>query len=119
MQKMQKIYKKELLTRKDHILLIAEANEQIIGFIIGRIMQAPEVYNPEGLTLMIDDFCINNPASWMLVGDILVNKLKQLAKIKGANQILIVCGAHDEPKKQFLKKINLTCASEWYVGKVV
>lgn len=89
----------ELLAHEDHILLVAAANEQIVGFIIGRVINAPEVYNPGGLTLMIDDFCVNNPINWTLIGDSLVTEIKQLAKAKGATQILVVCGAHDEPKK--------------------
>ena len=36
----------------------AVENSDIVGFIIGRLVPAPEVYNPGGLTLMIDDFCV-------------------------------------------------------------
>ena len=105
-----------LLSRDDYIALLAQQQGQTIGFIIGRIMSAPEVYNPGGLTLMIDDFCLESEGSWDSIGRYLLHELKVLAKAKGSAQILVVCGAHDERKREFLKKMNLTCASEWYVG---
>jgi hypothetical protein len=37
----------ELLSREDQICLVAKEN-QLNGFIIGKIMPAPEVYNPGG-----------------------------------------------------------------------
>lgn len=107
-----------LLTHDDHIMLTAVRHEKIAGFIIGRLMPAPEVYNPGGLTLMIDDFCLESEELWSSVGRKLIEQLKEKAKDKGAAQILIVCGAHDKPKRQFLIDNNLSIASEWYVGKI-
>ena len=46
----------ELLGHDDHIILVAKSDTETIGFIIGRLVKAPEVYDPGGLTLMIDDF---------------------------------------------------------------
>jgi hypothetical protein len=38
-------------------------NNELAGFIlIGRLMVAPEVYNPGGLTLLINDFCVSEPS---------------------------------------------------------
>jgi len=107
---------KELLIREDHIILIAQENEELIGFVVGRLIKAPEVYNPGGMTLMIDDFCVKSSDLWIEVGGKLIEKLKELAI--GAAQILVVCGHHDELKKEFLKKIGLSIASEWYVGSI-
>jgi hypothetical protein len=108
----------ELMGKDDYILLIAHMNNEMYGFIIGRIMQAPEVYNPGGLTLMIDDFCVKAPALWYDVGTILIDEMKALAKPKGAAQILVVCGAHDKPKAEFLNELGLNVASEWYVSSI-
>lgn len=116
----------ELLNRDDYILLVAEyqnASEQVCdniirGFIIGRIIEAPEVYDPGGLTTMIDDFCVVKPDLWEAVGRELILVIKKLSKDKGARQIVVVCGVHDELKRQFLKNIPLTVASEWYVGNI-
>ena len=109
----------DLLTRDDHILLTVESNGKIVGFIIGKLMSAPEVYNPGGLTVMIDDFCVENEADWDWIGLNLVQELKGISKTKGACQILVVCGVHDEAKRCFLNSIGLAVASEWYVGEIV
>jgi predicted acetyltransferase/RimJ/RimL family protein N-acetyltransferase len=109
----------KLLTQDDYIMLTAENNGKIVGFIIGKLISAPEVYNPGGLTLMIDDFCVEDEADWNSTGCKLVQEIKTLSKTKGTSQILVVCGAHDEIKRHFLKNIGLSVASEWYVGGVV
>ncbi len=54
--KIQTRWFESLLSHPDYLLLIGEREDQIRGFIIGRLMTAPEVYDPGGLTLMIDDF---------------------------------------------------------------
>lgn len=81
-------------------------------------MHAPEVYDPGGLTLMIDDFCMKSENLWESVGNKLVEVIKFEAKSRGASQILVVCGAHDYTKRQFLKEQNLSIASEWFVGNI-
>jgi hypothetical protein len=109
----------QLLKRDDYIMLSALQENTLIGFAIGRLISAPEVYDPGGLTLMIDDFCMNNTSDWSSAGQKLVTEIKELAKKKGAAQILVVCGAHDQPKRSFLKSMGLNIASEWYVGEIL
>lgn len=108
---------KKLLNHKDYILRVAELNGNLIGFIIGQLLNAPEVYDPGGRTLMIDDFCVQEEI-WESVGEKLVQQVKEEAKSRGAIQILVTCGAHDAPKQAFLKKEGLSIASEWYVEKI-
>ncbi len=93
-------------------------DEEILGFIIGKLVPAPEVYNPGGLTLMIDDFCVKSENLWGSVGEQLIEKIKSMAKTKGVSQILVVCGAHDKPKRDFLRDQNLSIASEWFMGGI-
>lgn len=107
-----------LLNQPDHILLVAEINTQIKGFVIGKLIAAPDVYNPGGLTLMIDDFCVAEPCLWQSIGSVLLTEIKEQSKHKNVKQILIVCGHHDEPKKKFLKQSNLSITSNWYVGAI-
>jgi GNAT superfamily N-acetyltransferase len=114
----QSQYFNELLTQDDHILLVAQAHDKVVGFVIGHLKRAPQVYDPGGLTLMIDDFCVETSSNWQDMGAKLLDKLKQLSRQQGASQVLVVCGAHDETKRQFLKDLGLTIASEWYVGEV-
>ncbi len=111
---------KELLEDTNHVMFTAESGTQeILGFIIGKLMPAPEVYNPGGLTVMIDDFCVQSENLWQSVEARLIEETKAAAKSRGATQILVVCGAHDLPKRKFLKDQNLSIASEWFVGGIV
>jgi GNAT superfamily N-acetyltransferase len=116
----QRQWFKQLLEDKNHVTFTAESETQeILGFVIGKLMPAPEVYNPGGLTLMIDDFCVKSENLWQSVGHELIEKIKAAAKVKGATQTLVVCGAHDHPKRKFLSEQNLSIASEWFVGGIV
>lgn len=111
---------KELLEDTNHVMFTAESETQeILGFIIGKLMPASEVYNPGGLTLMIDDFCIKSEKLWQSVGHRLIEETKAAAKGRGATQIVVACGAHDHPKRKFLKDQTLSIASEWFVGGIV
>lgn len=112
----QRQWFKELLEDKNYVMFTAESGTQeILGFIIGKLMPAPEVYNPGGLTLMIDDFCVQSEKLWQSVG----HRLIEETKARSATQILVVCGAHDLPKRKFLSEQNLQIASEWFVGGMV
>ncbi len=132
----QRKWFKELLTHQDYLMLtatrhcedseaiqdsgsprdhVARDDGVIVGFVIGRLIPAPEVYDPGGLTLMIDDFCVRSENLWESAGLQLTLAIKALAKERGASQILVLCGAHDEPKRKFLKEQNLSIASEWFV----
>ena len=126
----QRQWFKELLEDKNYVMFTASAcakasvdkendTQEILGFIIGKLMSAPEVYNPGGLTLMIDDFCVQSENLWQSVGHALIEETKAAAKVKSATQILVVCGAHDHPKRKFLNEQNLSIASEWFVGGIV
>jgi predicted acetyltransferase len=118
--KAQEKWFKELLEDKNHLMFTAESDvKEIFGFIIGRLMPAPEVYNPGGLTLMIDDFCVKSKNLWQSVGASLIEAVKAAPKARGATQILVVCGASDHPKCKFLKDQSLSIASEWFVGGIV
>ena len=118
--KAQEKWFKELLKDKNYVMFTAESNTQeILGFIIGKLINAPEVYNPGGLTLMIDDFCVKSKNLWQSVGASLIEETKAAANARGATQILVVCGAADLPKRKFLSEQNLQVASEWFVGGIV
>jgi len=113
-QQIQRQYFAELLTDSK---IIALALNDKSGFIIGKIIDAPAVYDA-GLTLMIDDFCIVNNYSynsnpWLYFGQILLDEIIKIAKVKGIKQILVVSGNHDADKTEFLTKNNLAIASLW------
>jgi predicted acetyltransferase/RimJ/RimL family protein N-acetyltransferase len=116
----QRQWFEELLDDENYLMFTAESDtKDILGFIIGKFIPATEVYNPGGLTLMIDDFCVTSENLWQSIGAGLIEALNAPAKAKGATQILVVCGAHDHLKHKFLGEQNLSVTSEWFVGSVI
>ena len=97
--------------------VIALCDSQKRGFIIGKLITPPEVYDA-GLTLMIDDFCVQTPNLWQTVGRDLLEECVKSGKEKGAKQILCVCGDFDTEKYKLLENLKLTVASRWYVGNI-
>lgn len=67
---------------------------------------------------MIADFCVKAEDLCPSVGGKLIENIKREALNRGTAQILVVCGAHDELKRHFLKGLGLSIASEWYVGGI-
>jgi len=110
----QSKYFEELLVDQNIIPLVLADKS---GFVIGRIINPPSVYDA-GLTLMIDDFCVsntkqNNSNPWFDHGQILLDEIIKIAKSRKVEQIVVVSGNHDQNKTEFLKKNNLTIASLW------
>lgn len=115
----QKAWFKTLLSNPDYLMLTAkDTNQVLVGFVIGKLIEAPEVYQPGGLTLLIDDFCVVDTKLWSTVGRDLMNVIKKLAQEKGATQVVVVCGAHDQLKSHFLKDNQLSIVTNWYWGKI-
>lgn len=111
----QKSWFKELIQDKDHICLVAKNAHETLGFVIGKRVPAPEVYAPGGPTLMIDDFCVIND-EWQTIGEALIKELKAWGGNQGISQYLVVCGYHDQKKRDFLTRMGMTPASLWFVG---
>ena len=109
----EKYFAKEL-KNDDFIALIYEEKQ---GFIIGKLIKPPEVYDA-GLTLMIDDFCIKSKDLWMTIGKELLNECERKAKNMGAKQILVVCGDHDMQKFLLLETMDMKIASRWYTKEI-
>jgi hypothetical protein len=100
---------------KPNVLALCDHKKR--GFVIGKIISPPQVYDA-GLTLMIDDFCVETPELWNSVGVELFSEICALAKLKNAKQILAVCGDHDLEKSAFLKKLNLSVVSNWLAASL-
>ena len=107
---MQKKYFEKELENENVIALIYEDKQ---GFIMGKLITPPEVYDA-GLTLMIDDFCVKSDDLWITIGNKLLDECQREAKIMGAKQILVVCGDHDTQKFLLLEAMNMNVASRWY-----
>ncbi|MFZ2227345.1 MAG: hypothetical protein WA090_05430 [Candidatus Nanopelagicaceae bacterium] len=98
------------------ITLVATTENKLVGFVSGRLVPAPPVYNPGGLTCSIDDFVVSKSDLWETVGIDLLNQVGKVAISKGAVQMVVVCGHVDEPKRKALGRSSLSIASEWWVA---
>ncbi|QED23861.1 GNAT family N-acetyltransferase [Candidatus Deianiraea vastatrix] len=96
------------------VIALADGEKQ--GFIMGKIITPPEVYDA-GLTLMIDDFCVKNENLWQTLGREMLNECIKIGKTKGVVQVLVVSGDHDMAKNKLLEDMNLAVASRWYTAK--
>jgi hypothetical protein len=90
----------------------------VAGFIIGRLTPAPPVYEPGGLTCLVDDFAVEHPDAWTSLGPLLLAELSRIALAQGAVQLVVVTGRHDEPKRRALQGTGLVVASEWWTGPI-
>ncbi|HEU5198510.1 MAG TPA: hypothetical protein VFU32_02670 [Ktedonobacterales bacterium] len=111
----QSRYFTRLLETPEVMLGVYERDAHIVGFIIARLVPAPPVYNPGGLTCLIDDFCVASPDEWNTVGIPLLEHIYAEARQRGAAQAVVVCGHLDQPKREMLFSAGATIASEWFV----
>jgi hypothetical protein len=105
-------YFEKLVQDESVITLVHETDTKVDGFIIAGFMEAPPVYNPAGLTCLVDDFCVDE---WATTGRALLDLAMEEAKARGAVQIVVICPHLDEAKRAMLRGKDLTIASEWYV----
>jgi hypothetical protein len=120
-------YFQQLLSRENILAFVAPSSEgsreqesgQLEGFIIAALVEAPAVYDPGGLTCLVDDFCVAGPVLWATTGQALLRHTLAAARARGAAQVVVVCGHLDEPKRAMLQEEELTIASEWYVKPLV
>ena len=114
----QRDYLASQIANEEVVTFVATLQGKLVGFVIGRLVSAPPVYKPGGLTCSIDDFVVNKDDLWETVGVDLLNQVRKVAVSKGAVQMVVVCGHHDESKKKALEKSSLTIASEWWVAPI-
>lgn len=109
---------RRLLAQENILALVALDGATVVGFVIAAIVPAPPVYDPGGLTCLIDDFCVAQPEQWPALGRALLAAVTGEAAARGAAQAVVVCGHLDEPKRALLRDTGLSIASEWYVSSI-
>jgi GNAT superfamily N-acetyltransferase len=97
------------------IALVCERLGTIEGFVIASLVDAPPVYDPGGLTCVIDDFVVADAREWQSLGGALLSEANRQAQARGAVQTVVVCGHQDQPKRSMLADLGFSIASEWYV----
>ena len=94
---------------------VHEADDGIVdGFLVVTVLPAPPVYDPGGLSSLIDDFAVSHPERWATAGAALLRIAMDWAHQNGAVQVVVVCGPHDGPKRALLEEFGLYVASEWF-----
>ena len=104
-----------LLARGQHLALVAEAAGALDGFLIAELRPAPPVCDPGGLTCLVDDFVVADEARWDDVGSALLRRVGEVARARGAVQLVVVCAHLDAPKRAMLASAAFSVASEWHV----
>jgi GNAT superfamily N-acetyltransferase len=103
---------------KTLVLTATEDDAGLHGFAIGRLVPAPPVYDPGGVSCLVDDFAVADPEEWLTIGPLLLDALRSWAASRDAAQMIVVTAHLDEPKRAALQSRGLTIASEWWVGSV-
>jgi len=107
-------YKSLLLLARRTLALVADDKGDVLGFLIARQARTPPVYDPGGPTAIIDDFCVARPEDWTAVGGELLRHARKFGRKAGWSQIIVVCGAEDEPKSALLQSTDLAVATTWW-----
>lgn len=89
-------------------------NGEVDGFVIITTTPAPPVYDPGGLSSVIDDFVVSTPDIWPTAGAALLDVARAWARSHGAVQVVVVSGPHDVTKRAALRDAGLFVASEWF-----
>ncbi len=108
----------DLLTKDQTILRVHDTTVGIDGFIIAMLIDAPPVYDPGGLTCLIDDFCVQHDADWPTVGRDLLHAATAAAREQGAVQVSVICPDRYAAKRTFLATQGLVVGSSWHVGNL-
>lgn len=93
-----------------------DPNGAVDGFVIITTVSAPPVYDPGGLSSLIDDFVVSSPERWVTTGSVLLDAATAWAREQGAVQVVVVAGPHDQPKRAVLQDAGLYVASEWFTA---
>lgn len=97
------------------VCLVAAVDEEIVGFLFGREMPTPPVYDA-GPTAAIDDYYVRSPELWPTAGASLLTEARSRFKAMGFQQIVVVSGYKDHAKMVFLRDHKLSLATAWFTS---
>ena len=109
-------YFARLVGSESCIALVLTRDNLMDGFIMGLLIEAPPVYDPGGLTCVVDDFVVADANDWQIAGAALLDEVGREARARGAVQTVVVCAHLDQPKRaMLLQQAGFSIASEWHV----
>jgi hypothetical protein len=100
------------------IAVVDEDAGKLRGFVIATIMQAPPVFDPGGLTILIDDFTVADENEWNSIGVALLGYVKKEGKVRGAVGVVTICARGDDLKHRWLEVIGTRVVSEWHFQRL-
>jgi GNAT superfamily N-acetyltransferase len=98
------------------LFLVAVEEEAIAGFLVSRFYASPPVFDPGGLTAMIDDFCVADIERWTDIGGALLREVRRLLRDRGVAQVIVACPTKDDAKLALLQASDLSPASTWWTA---
>ena len=113
----QSSFFKHLLASDRSIALLSESAGVLDGFAIATLIVAPPVYEPGGLTALVDDFTVRENSLWDSVGAALLDEVAREARARRAAQVATIC-AHGGAKREFLVRQGLAVVSEWWMKRL-
>ena len=100
------------------VVVAVDDRDDVRGFVVARTVAAPPVYDPGGLTCLVDDFTVADDADWPAAGPLLIDAVTRWSAGRGATQLVVVTAHLDAVKRQTLQDAGLALASEWWTGGV-
>lgn len=114
-RELQRPFFERLLADPDFIALVSEEVGHVDGFLIGHAVTPPPVYDPGGLTYVVDDFVVEDPRKWPAAGRDLLEGIGERAKAMGAVQVIVVTAPQDVAKTSVVKEGGFETVAEWAV----
>lgn len=76
----QRPYLARLIDDEGVLTLVSGPVGEITGYLVGQLVSAPPVYDPGGLTCLIDDFAVLDAADWATLGSALLRAAQDAAR---------------------------------------
>ena len=104
----------QLIDSDNALALVHETGGQIDGLILGRLVNAPPVYNPGGMVCLIEDFLVASPQGWPKTGAALEKAANERVRQLGG-VLLVVESMHTATsKRDLLLSTGFNIASDWF-----
>lgn len=105
------------IERADLVTRVCVTASGVQGYVIGRLVPAPPVYDPGGLTALVLEL-VAAAEDYLAVGSALLHELEKTTQQQGAVQVVAICPHHALAQQALLFELGYTIASEWYTGVI-
>ena len=100
----QTAYSEWQLRQSNVIAFVHQDGSAINCFAIASLIAAPPVYEPGGLTALIDDFAVAGPELWGSVSEALFRSITDEARRRGAVQAVAICAHQDQARRESITR---------------